>query len=531
MVSAVASLSAQTLTRADSLRGQLRFARTCYDVTHYSLSVEPNLTEKSISGFCAIDFKVTEPTDSIQIDLFPNMAIGRIDGDGGKLNFRRDHGAVFVKFNRLLKKGEKQRITVRYSGTPMAAKNPPWDGGFVWRQDKQGRPFVGVACEGIGASLWWPNKDHLSDEPDSMTIAITVPQQLYAKGNGHLHKVMKSGEGKQTYVWKVSHPINNYNVTLNIGHYVDFAIPYVRKPGDTLEMRFHVLDYDLEKARAHFQQAVGMMRCFEQSFGPYPFPNDGYSLVQAPYLGMEHQGAIAYGNNYLPGYMGRHPKGIDFDFILIHETGHEWWGNSVSMTDIAHMWIHESFCTYAEALFVECKHSHADMLRYLEYQRPNIANKAPVLGVEGVNAKGTDSDMYYKGAWMLHTIRSVMGNDSLFKAMIKGVATHFRHKTVNTDDVVGYCNTFAGQDLTPIFNHYLKKTNLPVFEFSVDKKNLTYKWSGVGADFKMPIDIEVKGKMVRLNPTTRDQTYQSPKALKKMRVRNDLYLVDVKQGR
>jgi len=522
------SAIAQTFTRADTLRGALRHARTCYDVTYYSLSVEPNLDDRSISGVCSIDFVVTEPTDSIQIDLFPNMKIGEIKGDKGKLTFRREAGAVFVQLGRSYNKGDRSRITVRYNGTPMAAKNPPWDGGFVWRKDKKDRPFVGVACEGIGASLWWPNKDHLSDEPDSMTLAITVPKGLYAKGNGHLSRIIAAGADKQIYVWKVSHPINNYNVTLNIGHYVDFDIPYVRSAGDTLNMRFHVLDYDLDKAMAHFSQAVGMMRCFEQSFGPYPFSRDGYSLVQTPYLGMEHQGAIAYGNDYLPGYKGMHAKGIDFDFILIHETGHEWWGNSVSMDDVAHMWIHEGFCTYAEALYVECTLGYDAMLRYLDYQRPNISNKSKIMGTVGLNAEGNGTDMYFKGSWMLHTIRSVMDNDSLFKAMVKGVATEFRHRQVDSKTVIDYCCRFAGRDLRPIFNQYLEQTSVPKLEYRIDgKKTLVYRWTGVAPGFKMPVDIEIKGKRIRLEATTTEQTFQSPKPLEKMRIRSDLFLIDV----
>jgi aminopeptidase N len=523
----VMAAMAQTYTRADTLRGSLRHARTCFDVTYYSLSVEPNLDDRSISGVCSIDFLVTEPTDSIQIDLFPNMKIGEIKGDKGKLTFRREAGAVFVQLGRSYKKGDRSRITVRYNGTPMAAKNPPWDGGFVWRKDKQGRPFIGVACEGIGASLWWPNKDHLSDEPDSMTVAITVPKGLYAKGNGHLSRIITAGADKHTFVWKVSHPINNYNVTLNIGNYVDFVIPYVRKEGDTLNMRFHVLDYDLEKAKTHFAQSVGMMRCFEESFGPYPFPRDGYSLVQTPYLGMEHQGAIAYGNDYLPGYKGMHAKGIDFDFILIHETGHEWWGNSVSMDDVAHMWIHEGFCTYAEALYVECTLGYDVMLRYLEYQRPNITNKNPIMGKVGLNAEGDGTDMYYKGSWMLHTIRSVMDNDSLFKAMVKGVATEFRHKQIDSKTVIEYCCRFSGRDLRPIFKQYLEQTSLPRLEYRLEgKKTLAFRWVGVAPDFKMPVDLEVKGKRIRLEPTTTEQTYQSPRPLKKMRICTDRFLID-----
>lgn len=476
---------AQEFTLADTLRGANSAQRTCYDVTHYNLVLTVDVETKSLSGFNEISYQVMSDFDSLQIDLFENMTLDSVVFRGKKLDFVRLYNAVFIRFGNVQHQGEAGKIKVYYHGEPIAAKNAPWDGGFVWKQDGNGRPFIGVACEGTGASLWWPNKDHLSDEPDSMRIACAVPKGLMCVANGDLVETQEL-EFQTKFVWEVDYPINNYNVTLNIADYAHFQSEYDGIDGK-LRLDYYVLKSNLQKAKAQFHQVPEMMSCFEEAFGPYPFYKDGYALVETPYLGMEHQSAIAYGNKYMPGYLGRFPGEMDFDYIIIHETGHEWWGNSVSMKDVADMWIHESFCTYSESVFVECKYGYESMLEYLLYQRNFINNRSPILGTYGLNHEGNGTDMYYKGSWMLHTFRSVLNNDSLFRAVLKGVAQDFAHKTADGNEIINYINTKVNYNYTPFFEQYLSYADVPVLEYRFTKKTLELRWIAEAKGFKMPV--------------------------------------------
>ncbi|MFZ9954718.1 MAG: M1 family metallopeptidase, partial [Flavobacteriales bacterium] len=405
-------------TLADTLRGSLRPERTCFDVHYYHLNIAVDTANQSISGYNEIHFSAVDDVDRIQLDLYANMTIDSIVFRKFHLDYKRTFNAVFIDFPGTILKGYQEKIRVYYHGSPQVAKRAPWDGGFVWTQDKNARLWMGVACEGAGASLWWPNKDHLSDEPDSMRITCAVPNGLQCIANGNLE-----WQHQNTFQWKVSYPINNYNVTLNIGDYVHFREYYV-SGNDSMPCDYYVLPYNLEKAKVQFKQVKPMLKIYEDLYGRYPFWNDGYALVETPYLGMEHQGAIAYGNRYLPGYRGQvdsnlHQQGIDFDYIIIHETAHEYWGNSVTVQDIADLWIHEGFATYTEALYVEKMHGHQAYMDYMQFLKQGIDNDASIIGTYGVNSEGS-GDMYPKGAWMLHTIRNVVNNDSLFFACLKG---------------------------------------------------------------------------------------------------------------
>lgn len=516
---------AQEFTLADTLRGANSAQRTCYDVTHYNLDVTVDVGLKSISGFNEIRFKVMSDFDSLQIDLFENMTLDSILFRGEKLDFIRHYNAVFVRFGNIQKQGETGKIKVYYQGAPVAAKNAPWDGGFVWKEDGNGRPFIGVACEGTGASLWWPNKDHLSDEPDSMRIACTVPKGLMCVANGDLIDTQES-EAQTKFVWEVDYPINNYNVTLNIADYSHFQSEYDGIDGK-LRLDYYVLKENLEKAKAQFLQVPEMMTCFEEAFGPYPFYKDGYALVETPYLGMEHQSAIAYGNKYMSGYLGRFPGEMDFDYIIIHETGHEWWGNSVSMKDVADMWIHESFCTYSESVFVECKYGYESMLEYLLYQRNFINNRTPILGTYGLNHEGNGTDMYYKGSWMLHTFRSVLNNDSLFRAVLKGVAQDFDYKTADGDEIINYINNKVKYNYTPFFEQYLSYADVPVLEYRFNKKTLVLRWIAEAKGFKMPVILnagEDFEKRVLVSNSDWVEVPLSKKQFKELNFRDDLML-------
>jgi len=516
---------AQPFTLADSLRGMLTPVRTCYDVHFYELDIAIDLDKQTIAGSNAIHFIAKADFDSLQIDLFDNLTIDSIVGQGRRLPFSRLHQAVFVTFPGGVKKGAQQMLHVYYHGRPIAAKSAPWDGGFVWKKDANGKPHVGVACEGMGASSWWPNKDHLSDEPDSMRMHFTIPNGLMCVGNGQFMG-SQADDTHTRWSWKVSNPINNYNVTLNIGDYVHFSDWHVNG-ADSLRLNYYVLRDNLEKAREHFKQVGPMLRIFEEAFGPYPFYEDGYALIETSYAGMEHQSAIAYGNKYMKGYHGRYPSDIDFDYIIIHETGHEWWGNSVSMNDLADMWVHESFCTYSESVFVEAKYGHAKMVEYLLYQKNFITNSSPVIGVHGMNHEGNSRDMYYKGAWMLHTLRSVVNDDARFKAMLKAIAMEFRHRNVDGADIIAFINRFLDADLTPFFRQYLHHAALPVLEHRWANGELQMRWNSPETGFTMPMEVSIgpdRTERLTVHAGQWASVPVSKKELPKMTLRHDRFL-------
>jgi len=436
----------QEFTKGDTLRGMLSPLRTCYDVVYYDLDVKVDIEKQRLSGSNLFMFRATQNFNRLQFDLFDNMQVDSVVYRGGKLPYTREFNAVFVDFATPIGINTIDSFRVYYQGTPIAAKMPPWDGGLVWRKDKNENPFVGVACEGIGASLWWPNKDHLSDEPDSMMIRVTVPSGLMNVSNGRLRHTQTLDTAWVRYDWFVANPINNYNVTINIARYEHFSDIHIGSNGDTLDLDYYVLPYNLDKAKKHFEQVKPMMACFEEYMGPYPFYEDGFKLIETPYLGMEHQSAIAYGNNYKTGYNGSDYSriGLTFDYIIIHETGHEWWGNHVSMKDIADMWIHEGFCTYSEAIYVECMFDYKTALDYVNAKKPGIDNKEPIIGTYNVNHEGA-GDMYNKGMLLLNTLRHVVNNDKLWWDIIRGLQQEFGMKTTDTDEIVAYINRRTGQ--------------------------------------------------------------------------------------
>jgi len=530
---------AQEFTRKDSLRGNLTELRTCYDVTFYDLFVMVDEQEQSLEkSYNIIHFTVVSDFDKMQIDLAKNMEVSRIEFEQKELEFNREFDAVFINFPRVLKKGEQANIKVWYGGYPREAVNAPWDGGFSWKKDGNGNPWIGISCQGLGASVWWPCKDHQSDEPDSMRITCTARYPLKIIANGDLRSDTSVwnqyfNSWVNVSVWFVSYPINNYNVTLNIGDYEHFSEVYVSEK-DTLRMDYYVLHDNLEKAKEHFKQVKPMMECFENYFGAYPFWNDGYALVETPYLGMEHQSAIAYGNDYLQGYHGntRFIDGLAFDFIIVHESGHEWWGNSITTNDIADMWVHEGFCTYSEVLYVECMHGYDAMLSYVNNQKRSVRNDKPVIGPYHVNAEGS-SDMYYKGSLMLHTLRSLIEDDELWFEIIKGIANDFKYQTIDGKEIINYINEKAGKDFTDFFNQYLKNKEIPVFQYSLQKEGrnytLVYRWEA-NPNFDMPILINTGSKDFWIYPN-KDWKEQDLGGFDKhdFRVRDDLFFIDIKK--
>lgn len=495
-------------TRADTLRGSLRTERN-FDVKKYHLDITVHPAKKFINGSNTIEFIPHENLSTIQIDLFDNMNVDSITHHGKQLNYKREFNAVFINGN--FKKGSKDRIVFYYSGNPIIAKRAPWDGGFVFTKDANGNDWIATACQGTGASLWWPNKDHQSDEPEEgMSIKVAVPNGLMNVSNGRFKGNKDLGNGFTRWDWEVRNPINNYDVALNIGDYVHFGETY-----KGLDLDYYVLRYNLDKAKIQFEEVKPMMDCFQEKFGQYPFKEDGYKLVETPHLGMEHQSAVAYGNKYKKGYMGSDLSGtgvgLKWDFIIIHETGHEWFGNSLTSSDIADMWIHESFTAYSENVYTECRWGYEDGQKYVNGTAKMIQNDIPIIGDYGVNSEGS-GDMYYKGALMLNTIRHIIDNDTKWWTILRSYAEHFKHQIISTKDVVDYFEKESGLKLKPVFDQYLRYTKIPTLEIQQDGKDILYRWNADVANFNMPVDVSLQSEPKRLTPTTRW------KKLKKSRV-------------
>lgn len=533
------SISAQNYTRKDSLRGNLTPVRTCYDVTFYDLRVMVDEQERSLEkSYNVIHFTALTDFNQFQIDLASNMEVQRIEFEKNELEFTREFDAVFVNFNREIKKGEQLSVKVWYGGYPREAVNAPWDGGFSWDTDKNNNPWIGVSCQGLGASVWWPNKDHQSDEPDSMRITAIARHPLKIIANGDLRSdTSEWSQYLNSWVniseWFVSYPINNYNVTLNIGDYVHFSDEFT-SDNDTLRLDYYVLRGNKDKAKEHFEQVKPMMECFENYFGKYPFWNDGYALVETPYLGMEHQSAIAYGNDYLQGYHGNtsHIDGLDFDFIIVHETGHEWWGNSITTNDIADMWVHEGFCTYSEVLYVECVYGYDAMLSYVNNQKRMVRNDKPVIGHYHVNSGGS-SDMYFKGSLMLHTLRNLIEDDKLWLDIIKGISNKYKYQTIDGQEVINYINDKSGKDFTDFFNQYLNHKDIPKLEYSLQRQGknttLVYKWNAID-EFDMPIKINTGKDDFWIYPTTDLKELDLGSFDRNdFQIRTDLFFIDIKK--
>lgn len=490
---------AQNYTRRDSLQGGLRLERTCYDVLRYDLDIKIGPKQKSIVGFNEITFKVVDNTSRIQVDLFANMAIDSIVANGKRLNAKREFDAVFIDFPTPLVKDSEQRLRFYYSGNPLVAKQAPWDGGFVFSKDNNGKDWIAVAVQGTGASLWYPCKDSQTDEPDNgATIKVAVPNGLVNVSNGRFMGSQDLKNGYTRWDWEVKSPINNYDITVNIADYVHFGENY-----KGLDLDYYVLRDNETKARKHFELVKPMMECFEGHFGKYPFAEDGYKLVETPYLGMEHQSAVAYGNHYQNGYLGHDLSssgiGMNFDYIIIHESGHEWFGNSITSKDIADMWIHEAFTMYSECVFVDCLYGPEKASQYINGMKQNVRNDEPIIGTYGVNKEGS-GDMYPKGALMLHTLHQVIGDAKWWPMLLKYSQT-YRHQIIDTQTVVDFFNTESGRDLTPIFNQYLRHTGIPSLEIRIRKNKLQYRWRADEKNFNMPVDIVVKGKKIRIEPT------------------------------
>ena len=514
-------------THADTLRGTNGPQRSWWDAAFYDLHVAVSPRDSSVRGWNAIDYHVLRPAREMQIDLKEPLVVDSIVQDGRALSHRRDGNALFVRLVAPQRTGARKTIVVYYHGQPRAAKHAPWDGGFVWTTDSLGTPWVATAVQGFGASAWWPTKDIQADEPDSQRVAITVPDPLIDVSNGRLRSIAHHADRTTTYEWFVTRPINNYDVAVNAGAYAHFSDVYRGESGP-LTLDFWPLAYHADTAKVQFAQAIPMLQCFEHWFGPYPWYEDGYKLVETPHLGMEHQSAVAYGNHYANGYLGRDLSGtgwgLKWDFIIVHESAHEWFGNSITSKDLADMWVHESFANYAEGLYTECRFGKEAGAAYVIGTRSKIQNDKPIVAPFGVNAEGS-GDMYYKGGNMLHTIRQLVGDDEKWRGILRGLSATFRHQTVTGEQVQEYIARQAGIDLRPVFAQYLTTTKIPTLEYRLDGTTLSYRWTDVVPGFAMPVRVSFDGSTwTTLHPTTQWQP-QSVPARSELRADPNFYVL------
>jgi aminopeptidase N len=528
LASAYVLAQTEPIARQETLRGSVTPEREWWDLLHYNLKVEFLPTGRRLKGSNTITFRPLKPGNKMQIDLQPPLAITKIAHGDSQLKFEREGNVYWVMFEKEIPKGVEDKIEVFYEGIPVVSKNPPWVGGITWGRDDLGDPFVNTTAQGIGASIWWPNKDHGSDEPDrGMQISVTVPDNLVAVSNGRLKKTDHDVAGKKkTFHWEVLNPINNYGVNVNIGNYVNFSEKYQGKFG-VLDLEYWVLPHQKDAAIRQFKDVRRTIEAFEYWFGKYPFYEDSYKLVTVSYPGMEHQSSVTYGNWFRNGYLQRDPcgcgVGFKFDFIIVHESAHEWFGNNISMKDAADMWIHEGFANYSENLFVEYHFGKKDAEDYVIGTRRSIRNDRPIIGVYGTNREGS-SDMYPKGGNMLHTIRHVINDDAKWLSILRGLNADFWHQTVTTEQIESYITRKAGIDLSKVFDQYLRTTQIPLLKYKVNGKTLSFNYERVVKGFAMPLRVSINGKEKVISPSELKQTLEFPEEIKTFEVNRNFYV-------
>ena len=519
------SVNAQ-FTRQDTLKGSITPERAWWDVQHYQLEVEVFPDTKKIKGTNTISYTVLEPKNILQIDLQVPMKIEKIIQNKKELMFTSEGSAHFVQLLEKQKKNKTLEIKIHFSGTPKEAINPPWDGGFSWKNDSNNKSFIATSNQGIGSSIWWPNKDHPADEPDNgIDLFIKIPSNLVAVGNGRLIGTNED-QATKTWHWKVVNPINNYGINVNIGDYVNFSEKYTGLNGE-LDMSYWVLRENEAKAKEQFKQALLMMEAFEHWFGPYPFYEDSFKLVEVPYLGMEHQSSVTYGNKYQNGYLGRDLSGsgwgLKFDFIIIHEAGHEWFANNITNKDVADMWIHEGFTAYSENLYLDYHFGKKASSEYVIGTRRIIKNDRPIIGTYNVDSEGS-SDMYYKGANVLHTLRQLIENDNTWREILIGLNKEFYHQTVTSHQVENYISRESGIDLTEFWEQYLRTVKIPKLVYKFENNDLKFKYVNSIAGFDMPVIIIINGKEEWIFPTTEWKTKKFKTTIKEVLVKKDFYI-------
>ncbi|GAA3654383.1 M1 family metallopeptidase [Flavivirga jejuensis] len=512
-------------TRQDTLRGSITTERVWWDLTYYHLDIKVDPDNKFISGKNTIQYKVLKDHSVMQVDLQTPLNLTKAIQNGKELNIKHDGNAHFINLVEKQKIGDINTIDVYYNGNPKEAVRAPWDGGISWKKDQNDNHFVASSCQGLGASVWWPCKDHMYDEVDSMLISVNVPKNLMNVSNGRLRSVEQYGDTK-TYRWFVNSPINNYGVNINIGDYANFSEVYDGQAGH-LDMKYYVLKDNIERAKDHFKDAPKMMKAFEHWFGKYPFYADSFKLVEVPYLGMEHQSCVTYGNQYKKGYLGKDLSGtgwgLKFDFIIIHEAGHEWFANNITNKDVADMWIHEGFTSYSENLFLDYYYGKKASADYVIGTRRNIQNDRPLIGHYNVNAEGS-ADMYYKGANMLHTLRQLIEDDEKWRHILRGLNKDFYHQTVTTQQIENYLSLKTGIDLTEFFNQYLRTVKIPTLEYAIEKNELKYRWTNIVDKFDMPVQVNINGNEQWLFPISDWKTLPFESKITLFKVDRDFYV-------
>lgn len=515
----------RTPTRADILRGEYSQWRANNDLLSYDLDIRVDPDKKFISGKNTIRFKMLKPDTRIQLDLFANLKVDKVLHGATELKYTRELGTVWVDFPAPLKQGSVQSVEFHYSGSPQETGR---FGGISFRKDPQGRPWITTACQGIGASIWWPNKDQQQDEVENMRLRVAIPNALTDVSNGRLVGKTDLGDGYTRWDWAISYPINNYSVSLNIGQYSHFS----DRHGD-LTLDFYCLPENLEKAKRQFAQAKPMIAAFEKYFGPYPFKRDGFKLIEVPYSGMEHQSAVTYGNRFANGYLERDWTGVGvslkFDFIIIHESAHEWFGNAITGRDISDMWIQEGWATYAECVYVEALFGYEDALKYTNGYKSKVRNQQPIITARGVNATPSQ-DQYFKGALFLNTLRSVVAGDAKWWRLMRAYFAKFKYKNIMTEDVVQFFNAQTGQNLTPIFDQYLRQAALPVLELRFATNSVNYRWKAATQGFAMPIKVGRRGQWQTIKPTAEWQTLKTDLGKDAFEVATELYYVEVSKN-
>ena len=521
-------LAQQTnFSKQDTLRGSITPERVWWDLLHYNLDFKVSPSSKSIEGSNLIRYEVLSQNQLMQIDLQPPMEITSVLENNKELNYNREGNVYYIQLKKNQQIGAINEITIHFKGAPKISNNPPWDDGFTWGKDNNGTDFIATSCQGGGSSIWWPSKDHMYDEPDQgIELSITAPKHLISVSNGRHIQTKENSNKTNTSNWKVVNPINNYGVNINIGDYVHFTEEYKGKKG-VLDCDYYVVSYNLEKAKKQFKEVSRTLEAFEHWFGPYPFYEDSYKLVEVPYLGMEHQSSVTYGNGYKNGYKGIDLSGtgwgLKFDFIIVHESGHEWFANNITNIDIADMWIHESFTAYSENLFLDYHFGTEASNAYVTGTRKNIQNDKPIIGNYNVNNSGS-SDMYYKGANMLHTLRQIIDNDKKWRSILVGLNKDFYHQTVTTLQIENYIDKYFEIDLKPFFNQYLRTIKVPTLDYKLENNNLLYKWSNVVDGFSIPIKVFINSTSQWIRPTSRWKKLLSDKKINSFSVDNNFYI-------
>lgn len=526
-------LSAQksSFNRQDTLRGSITPERSWWDLTYYHLDVSVHPKDSTLKGVNTVQYKVLSTPRRMQIDLQPPMRVDKVEQAGKPLVFKRDGNLYYIEIPQGQAVGSIHEVAVHFSGQPKVSARPPWDGGLSWQKDENGKDIVTTTCQGDGASLWWPCKDHLYDEPDSMLISVRVPAGLMDVSNGRLRKVDTHADKSKTFHWFVANPISNYVVNLNVSDYVHFSEKYEGEKG-TLDCDYYVLPYHLEAAKKQFKDVARMLKAFEHWFGPYPFYEDGFKLVEVPYPGMEHQSSVTYGNGFENGYGGRDVSGtgwgFKFDFIIIHEAGHEWFANNITYKDIADMWVHEGFTAYSENLFLDYHYGKEASAEYVIGTRKNIRNDRSIIGVYDVNYSGS-GDMYSKGANLLHTLRQIVNDDEKWRQMLRGLNETFYHQTVTSKEIEDYLSEQLGSELSPFFNQYLRDTRIPTFEYKLKKGKLKYRWTNCSPDFNMPLKVWVDEKELWLKPKAKWRKKRlKGKGMRDLKVDTNFYITNTK---